>query len=324
MAANVIESCNELGHDAHLFDYTQWRYINKKISLKNRIMDRLMFSQVAEKINIHLISEIKNGKYDVLLVMKGVHIFPQTIILAKKYVNHVVNWNPDDFFNQLNNSRYLLASFKNYDYIFSSRSHLFDEYRYKGAKMVEMLNWYYLPKYQHPINISLIEKNNFGSDIVFIGTWSRRREKLLDSLEGLNLRIWGSYWNRASDKFKKKFEFRPAIFETDMSKVICSSKININIFTIENRDTSNIRNFEIPACGGFQLCERSPQIMQLFEDGKEIAFYSKPEELKAQCIFYLSNETLREKIKLQGYKRLINDHHTMKDRVRSIMSTLYD
>lgn len=107
-----------------------------------------------------------------------------------------------------------------------------------------------------------------------------------------------------------------------MCKVICSSKININILTAENRDTTNVRNFEIPACGGFQLCEWSPEIMQLFEEGQEIAFYSTPEDLVGQCKYYLNNELELEQIRQQGYQRLINGHHTMKNRVATIVTSL--
>ena len=321
---NCIEAFQELGHNAHLFDYTKWLYRTKEYSLTNRLLDRLLFDAVAKKINVNLIKEIKSDRYDVLLVMKGVHLFPGTISIAKQHVTHVVNWNPDDFFNPLNNSRYLLAAFRNYDYIFTARSHLAEEYRWRGAKRVEMLHWYYLPKFQYPMNVSAKEKEQFGSDLVFIGTWSRRRENLLGALRGFNLRVWGSHWHRASKEFREKIDCHPPLFGEEMSKIICSSKININILTVENRDTTNIRNFEIPSCAGFQLCERSSEIMQLFEEGKEIVFYSTPEELVAQCRYYLDNEQERDQIRLRGHQRLILGNHTMKDRVVSIVSALYN
>ena len=323
MAFNVVEACADLGHVASIFDYTQHLYRTKKFSLTNRILDRLLFNSVAKTINEHLLNAIKDEHYDVLLVMKGIHLFPATITAAKQYVTHVVNWNPDDFFNPLNNSKYLLAAFNKYDCIFTPRSHLAEEYRRKGAKRVEMLHWYFLPKTQHPVSISAKEKKQYGSDLVFIGTWSRRREKFLCALDDLNLRVWGGYWHRASRAFRKAIDCRPPIFGKEMCKAVCSSNININILTAENRDTTNVRNFEIPACAGFQLCERSPAIMQLFEEGKEIAFYSTPEELVSQCKYYLNNEIELNQIRQQGYQRLINGHHTMKDRVATIITSLY-
>ena len=109
-----------------------------------------------------------------------------------------------------------------------------------------------------------------------------------------------------------------------MCKVIRSSKININILTAENRDTTNVRNFEIPACSGFQLCERSAEIMRLFEEGEEIAFFSGAADMVTQCQRYLDNDEERERVARQGYERLIGGHHTMKDRVVSLLSALYD
>lgn len=323
MAYNVVEACEELGYNARIFDYTQWLYRTKKFSLTNRILDRLLFIPVTKLINDNLLHAIKNEHYDVLLVMKGIHLFPSTISTAKQYVTHVVNWNPDDFFNPLNNSRYLLAAFNKYDCIFTPRSHLAKEYRRKGAKRIEMLHWYYLPKTQYLVSISKEEKEKYGSDLVFIGTWSRRREELLGALSDLHLRVWGSYWHRARKVFRKAIDCRPPIFGKEMCKAICSSKININILTAENRDTTNVRNFEIPACAGFQLCERSPEIMQLFEEGKEIAFYSTPKELVSQSNYYLNNELELNQIRQQGYKRLITGHHTMKDRMTTIVTSLY-
>ena len=323
MAHNVVEACAEMGHEASIFDFTQYLYRTKKFTLTNRVLDRLLFYSVAEKINTNLLNAIKGGNYNILLVMKGIHLFPETISAAKQYVTHVVNWNPDDFFNPLNNSKYLLASFNKFDCIFTARPHLAEEYRHKGAKRVETLHWYYLPKTQHPVRVSEEEKNQFGSDIVFVGTWSKRREQFLSALGNLNLRVWGTHWHRASSEFRNTIDCRPPIFGEEMCKVICSSKININILTAENRDTTNVRNFEIPACGGFQLCERSSEIMQFFEEGKEIAFYSNPEELLSQCKNYLENERELEQMRQRGYQRLINGHHSMKDRVAAIITALY-
>ncbi len=322
MAHNVVEACAELGHVALIFDYTKYLYRTKKFTLTNRVLDRLLFNSVAKKINTDLINAIRDRSFDILLIMKGIHLLPDTITEAKRYVSYVVNWNPDDFFNPLNNSKYLLGAFNKYDCIFTSRSHLVEEYRFKGAKRVEMLHWYFLPKMQYPVSISEEAKKQFGSDLVFIGTWSKRREEFLGALSNLNLRIWGSHWHRASKVFRNTIDCRQPIFGEEMCKAICSSKININILTVENRDTTNVRNFEIPACSGFQLCERSPAIMQLFEEGKEIAFYSTPEELVSQCEYYLSNEIEINQIRKQGHQRLINGHHTMKDRVATIVTTI--
>ncbi len=324
MAANLIQSFRELGHNAELFDYTQLMYKTKKFSLMNRVLDRLMFYQVSKSINTKLVDRINHTKYDILLVLKGIHLFSETIATAKNKVEYVVNWNPDDFFNPLNNSRFLLNSLKFYDCIFTARSHLINEYHHQGIKRAELLDWYYLPKYQHPVQVSENDRRKFGSDIVFVGTWSQRREKYISQLHGMNIKVWGGGWSRSGSKFRSQIECLPPIFSDDMCKVVCSSKININILTIENRDSSNLRNFEVPACNGFQLTERSDRILELFEEEREIACFSNPEELAFKCNYFLEHQSERERIREKGFERVIRGQHTILDRAKQIISTLYD
>jgi spore maturation protein CgeB len=257
-----------------------------------------------------------------VIILKGLHIQPNTIKIIKKKVNYVVNWNTDDFFNKKNNSKYLLKSFSHYDCIFTARSHLITSYLDKGAKRVEILDWYYNPKYQYKITMTENDIKQYGSDIVFVGNWSRRREMYLQHLAGLNLKVWGSGWQKADKKFKDSIECRNPIFELEMSKVFCSSKIVINLLTIENKDTTNFRNFEVPACGAFQLCEYSDRISKLFENNKEIVFFKTPSQLRDSCIFYLENNQKRELISYSGYLKVINGENTITDRANNLLQFL--
>lgn len=320
MAYNLKEAFECLGHGVDIFDWTQWLFRTKRYNLKNRFLDKILFHKVAKKINQNFTNTFKKDRYDLLIVLKGIHLFPLTILAAKDQINFVVNWNPDDFFNPLNNSRHLLKSFDKYDCIFTSRGHLKDEYLQRGAKRVETLNWYYLPRFLHPVEISSQEKKKYGSDLVFIGTWSKRRENILSSLGNFNLRIWGGQWHKSQEKFQKNIECNEPIYAEKMCKVINASKINLNLLTKENRDTTNIRNFEIPACGGFQLSERSNEILELFEEDKEIVCFEAMEELISKCKYYLKHKSERETIRLNGYQRLIQGKHTMLDRAKQIVA----
>ena len=105
--------------------------------------------------------------------------------------------------------------------------------------------------------------------------------------------------------------------------MISASKININILTQENRDTTNCRNFEILACKGFQLAERSEDLLSIFEDKKDLSVFSTPNDLHDRCEYYLHNIDEREAIRNNGYKKLINGKHTMSDRANQLISTLF-
>jgi len=324
MAYNLMKAFQQLGHSTDIFDWTQWLFRTKQYNLKNRILDRILFVNIARKINHNFIQNIKTNKYDLIIVLKGVHLFSSTIIEAKNYVDFVVNWNPDDFFNPLNNSRYILQSFDKYDCIFTSRGHLREEYIKKGAKRFEVINWYYLPNIFYPMKVSLQERNKYGSDLVFVGSWSKRREDILGSLANFRLRVFGGGWHKARESFRKKVECNLPIYNETLCKTINLSKINLNILTKENRDTTNIRNLEIPACGGFQLSERSNEILELFEEDKEIVCFETVEELISKCKYYLKNESERERIAFNGYQRLISGNHTMLDRAKQILRTIFN
>lgn len=322
MAHNLREAFHQLGHDAVIFDWTQWLFRAQKLTLINRALDRLLISRVAKVINRNFLEALESELFDLVIVLKGLHLFSSTIVEAKQFTSQIVNWNPDDFFNPLNNSRYLLESFEKYDCIFTPRNHLKEEYYKKGAKRIGLLNWYYLPKFQYPVNVSPQEKQKYGSDFVFIGTWSKRREQLIGSLQGFGIKLWGSHWHRATKRFRNRIECKPPVFSEEMCKVICLSKINLNILTKENRDTTNVRNFEIAACSGFQLSERSKEILQLFEEDKAIVCFETPEELVSKCEYYLRNKVERDKIRLNGYNMLLKGNHTMVDRANEILVTL--
>lgn len=322
VAFPLKEAFEGLGHKAAIFDWPQYLYTTNQYTFKNRILNRMLFHKIAQKINRDFINTFTNNHYDLLIVIRGNHIFPTTITAAKNFIKFVVNWNSDDFFNPLNSSQYILQSFNKYDCIFTSRGHLKEEYIERGAKRVEVLNWYYRPDML--LSKDSISNKKYINDIVFIGTWSKRRENILNSLSDFNLTIWGSHWHKSQRKFRKHIECNNPIYMEEMCKVIVSSKINLNILTKENRDTTNIRLFEIPACGGFQLSERSNEILGLFEEDKEIVCFETVEELISKCNFYLKDESERERNRLNGYRRLISGNHTVLDRAREILGTVFN
>ena len=195
-----------LGHVVDLFDWTSFLYRSKEVNLKNRIFDKLFKQKVMKAINKYFIKQIENIKYDFILVLQGVALLPETVLFAKKYCKNIANWNIDDFFNSKTKIfKYNLNSFNKYDCIFSVRKHLFARYLQQGAKRVEHLLWFYYPEKQYRVTVPPEEVDKWGSDISFLGTWSKHRENVLLNLKGFNLKIWGNYWNRAQKQFKKEF-----------------------------------------------------------------------------------------------------------------------
>jgi spore maturation protein CgeB len=311
----------DLGHDADMFDWTKFLYTSNNINLINRVKDKFFTRFIVQEINSQLIKAINSKTYDLMLVLRGEHILPDTLLQAKKRIKVIANWNTDDLFNKLNSSDRLIKSIPIYDVHFSPRPHLLDEYLLHGAKRFETLNWYY--RYGLKYETPLFNPDLFIYDGSFIGSMSNRRYDLLKILHDYNVGLYGWGWNKISKiANQKNWSINPSTDIIQMHKIFSLSKININILTVENRDTSNFRNFEINAGGGFQLSERSDVIENLFKEDEEIVCFSSTDELKSKFDFYSKNDTIRNRIAMSGYKKIFKANNSLTDRLNQIINII--
>jgi spore maturation protein CgeB len=322
MGPNLVDAFTETGCTATLFDFTQEYYTSNEVTIKNKILNRLFVKNITNNINKKLVAHVDENNYDFFLVLKGAGIYPDTLKHIKKKIKTIANWDPDDYFNNINNSKYLLNSLSLYDIVFSARDHLFDEYKKKGIKKTVLLDWYCMPKLQKKIEVTQNELNSFGSDIVFIANWSPRREEHMYALRAMDIKIYGQGWGKAKAKFKKAIKCHSPVYFPEMNKIVNASKINLNILTLENRDTSNFRNYEVPACGAFQLTERSSKITQIFKEDVEISCFSSVQEMKDKCEYYLSHEQEMNTIKKNAYQMINNGGSSINDRVKVIIDAI--
>jgi spore maturation protein CgeB len=61
--------------------------------------------------------------------------------------------------------------------------------------------------------------------------------------------------------------------------------------------------FEITACGGFLLAERSPEHQACFREDEEAVFFSDIDECRAKINRYLNDEPARAAIAAAGKRR---------------------
>ena len=80
-----------------------------------------------------------------------------------------------------------------------------------------------------------------------------------------------------------------------------------------------MRTFEIPACGGFMLHERSGEVVGFFEERKEADYFDSAEELKDKIRFYLDKDDLRAKIARAGHERCATGGYLYSDRAKQIL-----
>ena len=204
-----------------------------------------------------------------------------------------------------------------YDAYFIWTQSLVKKLKDAGAKKAFYLPVGYDPTLHYPVKCDFRDKKKYSSDVAFIGTWDEDREDWLNELAKYDLKIWGNSWGRGNHELQKKWTKIEAVGE-EFSKICACSKIIINFVRKPEIPSHNMRNFEIPASKGFQLCNRTGEVLNFLEEGKDIACFDSKKEMKEKINFYLKNPKERKKIIENSYKKIKN--HTYLDRVKNILN----
>ena len=165
-----------------------------------------------------------------------------------------------------------------------------EDYQAAGVLRVKVLLPFFIPWLHTRPELTEDERSQFGSDVVFVGHGEndQRIEDVMALLEaGVNLRIFGDPidWKRFLPSPIFTAVLIQPVLGAEYCKVISASKIVLSFFSTGNRDTATFRVFEIPALGGFMLCQRSPLVEELFRRDREVVYFSSPQELVDKCRF---------------------------------------
>jgi spore maturation protein CgeB len=192
--------------------------------------------------------------------------------------------------------------------------------RYKaiGCKNVLLTQWAANPRIYTPGDGTLTH------DVTFVGQGYGDRPRLITSLrrKGIPVRVWGTLWNvRRWHIYARKLRVLSAaslerltnetrIAQAEMVRVFQSSRINLNLSTSSQSAPNQIkgRNFELPACRGFQISGYANRLEDFLTPDKEIVCYTSTEELVEKIRYYLEHDEERSAIARAGFDRTIREH----------------
>lgn len=320
-----IKSFQNLGLIVDIFDDQKTYddlFLIKKSGILKRIIHRLFWRTFALRTSNKFLEKLKNQEYDLILILKGWFYHPKTIKKIKEIQPKakLFCFNPDNPFNTWHHgvsNDWIRGSIPYYDVYFIWGKFLIEQLKKAGAKRVEYLSFFYDPEIYYPVEVKdEKEKEYYGSDVAFIGTYDEEREWWLNQIKDYNLKIWGNDWWKANKDLQKKWMKKPAYHE-EFRKICACSKIILNIIRKQNIPSHNMRTFEAPACKAFVLSTRTEELKDFFEEDKEIVCFSSPEELKEKIDFYLKNDNLRKQIAEAGYNKVKN--HTYLEREKKIL-----
>jgi spore maturation protein CgeB len=283
-----------------------------------------------KKLNINVLNTVNNYNPDLVFFLKPVYIKPQTLKEIKEKGIKIFSWHSDDMFYKPNASTYFYNSIPLYDCHFTTKSFNVPEVLKKEAQKAEFLPHAVDIEVHRPIEVPKETKEKLGADIVFIGTYANdKRVKYTEKLceDGFNLKIYGNNWEKvSSDSCLHKrgcIQKKPMCGE-DFCKVISSSKLILAFLRAHNRDVQTSRTYEIPACKGFMIHERTNEATNILKEGEEAEFFNDYQELKQKIDYYLKHPKEREKIAKNGYYRMQQDDVSYKARAKKVLETYKD
>lgn len=285
-------------------------------SLPLKIIRRAFQPLMTRDLHNSILGRAAYFRPHLFLAFKGTFVQPATLRELSRHGAKKINWYPDVSFTV--HSRYLPRALPLYDWVFTAKTFgLNDMKKTLGVENASLLLHGYDPEVHAPQELTQEDNAQYGSDASFIGTWSPKKqqylEEVISQMPDLDLKIWGNQWEKALPGALGGAIQGHEIAGREYAKAITASKINIAILSEKRAGASSgdhvtSRTFHIPASGGFMLHERTHELLELYDEGREIGCFESPEELARQIKTLLDDEEKRLAIARRGRGRCVPAH----------------
>lgn len=332
------KALEKLGYDLEIFDFRQSQYLKSSFgsSLKKTVKKifhspayqiPLVGSLENEKMNKSLLAKTKEFRPDILLVLMGETIFPETLEKIKKSGVTTVNWFHDTVFASARKD-FIQKIPRYYDYFFIIDSEDVLNYIKIEARVVKTVPLACDPEVHKKIELSEEEKKKYRSDVCFVGSIFKgfKRKEMLADVSDFDLGIWG-YWTEKSPELKRCYR-KQHVYGEEAVKIYNASKIVLDMpssyptYAPEGKAFYvTPRVFEVPACGTLLLTHATSYLSRCYEIGKEMVPYKNGKELKEIIRYYLDHPEERKLIAKKAQERAYRDH-TYEKRLQEIFSII--
>lgn len=313
------------GHEVvtiNTLDYGQRNPLLRKLEF------RLTAGPEVNRLNADILAAATREQPDVLWADKVLWMTPATLETLRALRIVTVSYMIDNFFGPRRDPgwRMYAKTIPVYDLHCTQRDRNVEDYRRAGARDVIKVQTAFEPTVHFPAEPAYTDAQR-DRGVSFIGTSYDQRAATLTRLagEGLPVVISGGpqHWVAALSRDT----FAALYAEGELTgkayrEAIWRSRINLSFLTHSNQDEFAHKTFEIAACGGFLLAERSAGHAERFQEGEEAVFFSGYEELAEKVKQYLHDEPARNRIALAGQRRAWQSGYDNDTQVRRIVDHL--
>lgn len=303
-------SLERLGHTIFPLDVMQYEHGGNPILAKLRY--RLQVGPVVDRMNEDVLRLAHQYSVDVVWFDKPLFIRVSTLRRLREMGIFTVDYMIDNPFGPRRDPgfRLYVKTIPEFDMHVQQRDVSVKAYLERGAKRVIKVQTAFEPSVHFPPPAGWSDQDR-TRDVSFIGTPYDDRPKILTELwctYNLPIVISGpNVWMRKlpKDVCTTLYPQRDELFDAEYREGIWKSRINLSFVTHSNEDEYAHKSFEIAACGGFLLAERSAGHVERFKEDEEAVFFSGLEECAEKIQLYLDDEPTRARIAAAGQRRAV-------------------
>ena len=327
------QGLQDSGQDVRMYRYSE--RLERPIGFRGRVRrrvigpDRYHISRVFQALqadNLEVLRIARDQRPDFTIVLKGEILLPETVDRLRNLTNGpVVQWSGDDptWFPNIIGAAHLYDQFYLADPTYAS------DLEPRGVRAR------FLP---HAVDPSAWAGQDAGTDsidVIFVGDArhnmghlpaNRSRVEIVEAVAraGFNLAVWGRGWEKLESHYRVRTAHRGLTLlpASAVARAYRGAKVVLNVHHAQMREGPNMRTFEIPAAGAFQLTDFKARMPDLFEVGTELATYQDADDVAASIERYLNDESARRAIAEAGKRRVERDH-TYAVRMRQLIQDTF-
>ena len=309
MGMDFADELRGLGHSVATFAYRRDNVLYKNKSTKAAYQSAL---------NRRLERHCADDRPDVILVIKGGPIAADVVRRLKSATRAViVNVFPD-------NPLWMMPfdQIEPYDLFFTK-----ERYALRQLEMIGLRNLHYLPMYcvpalHHPVGLDAAEAADLRGVVALVGARYPYRERLVQELLDLPVRVWGPGWRRAGPELAARVG-GGFIEGREKLAVYCGATLSLNPHHPMNDVAGvNTRAFELAATAACQVVDLKDDLPHLFKPGDEVVTFRDLPELRRQITYYLAHPDEARAIGENARRRALAEH-TVRHRVEEIVAAVH-